>query len=189
MFRTADEAGEVAQRFAHQLDTDGDSAAQVIVSARPSQLGRALERLMRDTMHDQPGSFGIGPSTDGDFLPLNPVAAMAQGAAHPVPLIIGNNADEGRLFARFLDHLPTNQSRIERLLADVEPVAGEQIRTAYPGYPAREACMTLGGDFAFASMAWQIAEAHSAHAPTYLYRYDYSPRTLNWAGIGATHAT
>src|SRR6478752_6485875 len=43
MFRTADEAGEVAQRFTHQLDTDGDSAAQVIVSARPSQLGRALE--------------------------------------------------------------------------------------------------------------------------------------------------
>ena len=142
MFRTADEAGEVAQRFAHQLDTDGDSAAQVIVSARPSQLGRALERLMRDTMHDQPGSFGIGPSTDGDFLPLNPVTAMAQGAAHPVPLIIGNNADEGRLFARFLDHLPTNQSCIERLLADAEPVAREQIRTAYPGYPARAACMT-----------------------------------------------
>ncbi len=189
LLRSADEAGEVAERFARQLGADAVSAAQVIVSARPSQLGRALERLMGDIMHHQPGSFGIGPSVDGDFLPLNPVVAMAQGAAHPVPLIIGNNADEGRLFARFLDHLPTNQSRIERLLADVEPVAGEQIRTAYPGYPERGACLTLGGDFAFASMAWQIAEAHSTHAPTYLYRYDYAPRTLSWAGIGATHAT
>ena len=71
----------------------------------------------------------------------------------------------------------------------MEPVAGEQIRTAYPGYPEREACLTLGGDFAFASTAWQIAEAHGPHAPTYLYRYDYAPRPLSWAGIGATHAT
>ncbi|EUA89896.1 carboxylesterase family protein [Mycobacterium ulcerans str. Harvey] len=27
------------------------------------------------------------------------------------------------------------------------------------------------------------------HAPTYLYRYDYAPRTLRWSGFGATHAT
>ena len=50
----------LAERFARQLGADAVSAAQVIVSARPSQLGRALERLMGDTMHHQPGSFGIG---------------------------------------------------------------------------------------------------------------------------------
>ena len=27
------------------------------------------------------------------------------------------------------------------------------------------------------------------HAPTYVYRYDYAPRTLRWSGLGATHAT
>jgi len=140
-------------------------------------------------MTNSPGSFGIGPAVDGSYLPANPVAAMAQGGAHPVPLIIGNNADEGRLFARFLDHLPTNERRIEKLLANMEATAGQQIRAAYPGYPDPAACLALGGDFAFASMAWQIAEAHSRHAPTYLYRYDYSPRTLSWAGIGASHAT
>jgi para-nitrobenzyl esterase len=51
------------------------------------------------------------------------------------------------------------------------------------------ACIQFGGDFAFGSAAWQIAEAHSLHAPTYLYRYDYAPRTLRWSGLGATHAT
>ena len=60
---------------------------------------------------------------------------------------------------------------------------------AYPGYPQPEACLQLGGDFAFGSTAWQIAEADSEHAPTYLYRYDYAPRTLSWSGLGATHAT
>jgi para-nitrobenzyl esterase len=46
----------------------------------------------------------------------------------------------------------------------------------------------LGGDFAFGTATWQVAEAHSRHAPTYVYRYDYAPRTLQWSGLGATHA-
>ncbi|MEO8815810.1 MAG: carboxylesterase family protein, partial [Mycobacterium sp.] len=30
---------------------------------------------------------------------------------------------------------------------------------------------------------------HGTHAPTYVYRYDFAPRMLRWAGLGATHAT
>jgi para-nitrobenzyl esterase len=93
------------------------------------------------------------------------------------------------LFTRFLRMLPTNESMIEDLLADAEPDARERITSAYPGYPSSSACIQLGGDFAFSSAAWQIAEAHSSHAPTYLYRYDYAPRMLRWSGLGATHAT
>lgn len=106
-----------------------------------------------------------------------------------MPLIVGTNAEEGRLFTRFLAMLPTNESMVEELLADAEPAVRERITAAYPDYPDRSACIQLGGDFAFGSAAWQIAEAHCAHAPTYLYRYDYAPRTLRWSGFGATHAT
>ena len=67
--------------------------------------------------------------------------------------------------------------------------ARERITAAYPGYPRPAACVQLGGDFAFGTAAWQIAEAHGQHAPTYVYRYDYAPRTLHWSGLGATHAT
>ncbi|MBO0866322.1 MAG: carboxylesterase family protein, partial [Mycobacterium sp.] len=41
----------------------------------------------------------------------------------------------------------------------------------------------------FGAAAWEIADAHGSHAPTYLYRYDYAPRVLRWSGLGATHAT
>ena len=140
MIRTADDAAETAGRLAAQLDDDIRRAAGVLRSARPSQIARATERVMRDIMTNSPGSFGIGPAVDGSYLPANPVAAMAQGGAHPVPLIIGNNADEGRLFARFLDHLPTNERRIEKLLANMEATAGQQIRAAYPGYQDPAAC-------------------------------------------------
>jgi para-nitrobenzyl esterase len=114
---------------------------------------------------------------------------MRTGAAHPVPLIIGNNAHEGRLFTRWLKLLPTNEAMIEGLLGGLEPEQRERITSAYPGYPDEGACIRLGGDFAFGTAAWQIAEAHSTHAPTYRYRYDYAPRTLQIAGLGATHAT
>jgi len=114
---------------------------------------------------------------------------MRSGAAHRVPLIIGTNAEEARLFGRFLKLLPMTEPMIERLLAGAEPGERERITAAYPGYPDPVACIQFGGDFAFGSAAWQIAEAHSLHAPTYLYRYDYAPRTLRWSGLGATHAT
>jgi para-nitrobenzyl esterase len=51
------------------------------------------------------------------------------------------------------------------------------------------ACLAFGGDFTFGARAWKLAEAHSRHAPTYHYRYDYAPRSLQWTGFGATHAS
>ena len=114
---------------------------------------------------------------------------MRSGKAHRLPLIVGTNAEEGRLFTRFIKMLPTNEAMVEALLAGVEPAQRERITAAYPAYPDPAACIQLGGDFAFGSAAWQIAEAHSRHAPTYLYRYDYAPRTLSWSGLGATHGT
>ena len=56
---------------------------------------------------------------------------------------------------------------IEGLLGGLEPEQRERITAAYPGYPSEAACIRLGGDFAFGTAAWQIAEAHSIHAPTY----------------------
>jgi para-nitrobenzyl esterase len=75
------------------------------------------------------------------------------------------------------------------VLATAAPEARERITAAYPGYPNPNACIQLGGDFAFGTAAWQIAEAHGQHAPTFVYRYDYAPRALHWSGLGATHGT
>ena len=106
-----------------------------------------------------------------------------------MPLIVGTNADEARLFTRFLRLLPTTEKSIERVLAHTDPAVRERITAAYPGYPDPAACIRLGGDFIFGSAVWRIAAAHSRHAPTYVYRYDYAPRTLHLSGFGATHAT
>ncbi|ORW33288.1 carboxylesterase [Mycobacterium paraense] len=189
MVRSRETAAEFATRFARLLGARPQDAATALRRASAAQFVETQHRLIDQGMENRLGAFPIGPVFGDDVLPVDPVEAMRTGRAHRVPLIVGTNAEEGRLFTRFLRMLPTNESMIEELLADTEPAARERITAAYPDYPAPSACIQLGGDFAFSSAAWQIAEAHGVHAPTYLYRYDYAPRTLRWSGLGATHAT
>jgi para-nitrobenzyl esterase len=189
MVGTKEVRAQYAEQFADLLDVDKADVARTLMSAKPADLVNALDELIKNAQTGMLGAFAVGPTSGTDYLPMDPVEAMRTGAAHPVPLIVGSNAHEGRLFTRWLKLLPTNESMIEVLLGGLEPEQRERITSAYPGYPAESACIRLGGDFAFGTATWQIAEAHSTHAPTYRYRYDYAPRTLHWSGLGATHAT
>jgi len=189
MTRGADIAEQYAQRFVGQLGAGPQDAGEVLMNARPADLVAALERLIVQGQKEMLGAFAIGPTFGTEYLPRDPIEAMASGAAHRVPLIVGTNADEGRLFTRFLKLLPTTEPAIERLFSQAEPGTRERILAAYPGYPKAAACVRLGGDFVFGSAKWQIAEAHSRHAPTHVYRYDYAPTALHLSGLGATHAT
>jgi para-nitrobenzyl esterase len=189
MTGTKEVRAQYAEQFASLLGADDRDAARALMAAKPADLVGTLDKLIKVAQTGMLGAFAVGPTSGTDYLPRDPVEAMRTGAAHPVPLIVGSNAHEGRLFTRWLKLLPTNESMIEGLLGGIEPEHRERITSAYPGYPDEAACIRLGGDFAFGTAAWQIAEAHSRHAPTYRYRYDYAPRTLQIAGLGATHAT
>lgn len=189
MTRSTEVAAQFATRFVHLLGARNRDGADVVMRASVRELIDTQHRLIEQGLQKRLGAFPLGPVFGDEILPIDPVEAMRSGQAHRVPLIVGTNADEGRLFTRFLGMLPTNESMVEELLAELEPAARQRITSAYPKYPKPEACIQLGGDFAFSSAAWQIAEAHGMHAPTYLYRYDFAPRALRWSGFGATHAT
>ena len=184
-----DVAAAFATDFAGVLGVAPADGAAALMAAKPAELVDALNTLMRRGMKEMRGAFVVGPTYDTEFLPHDPLQAMRDGTAHRVPLIVGTNADEGRLFTRFLQLLPTTEPAINLLLADSDVESRDRITKAYPGYPSPSACIRLGGDFAFGTAAWQIASAHGRHAPTYVYRYDYAPRTFHWSGLGATHAT
>lgn len=187
--RSQELAAEFAAKFASILCADEREPARLLLAARPTQLVNAFDRLLTTSASDLAGGYPVGCTFGTDYLPSEPIQAMRDGKAYRVPLIVGTNADEGRLFTRFLKLLPTNEAKIEALLAGAEPTCRERITAAYPEYPAPDACIRLGADFTFGSTLWQLADSHSRHAPTYLYRYDFAPRTLQWAGLGATHAT
>ena len=190
LIRTPDIAAEFAARYVGLLGVRVGDAADALMAARPDQLVTAQGQLIAQGIGHMLGAFPFGPTFGTDYLPVNPVEAMRSGTANRIPLILGTNADEGMVFARLLKHdLPVAQETVERLLAGAHTTQKARITAAYPGYPDPAACIRLGGDLAFGSVVWQIAEAHSRVAPTYLYQYDYAPGALRWSGLGATHAT
>ncbi|HEU4361109.1 MAG TPA: carboxylesterase/lipase family protein [Mycobacterium sp.] len=189
MVRSPAQSAEFASRFAGLLGARRSDAAYTLLRVSPAELLAAQNRFVADGARDMVGAFPLGPVFGDDVLPLDPLEAMRLGVAHPVPLIVGSNAEEGRLFTRFLRLLPTTEPMIDAVLSKTDAAVRDRITAAYPGYPNRTACVQLGGDFAFNSAVWDIADAHGAHAPTYVYRYDFAPRALRWSGLGATHAT
>ncbi|WP_430331297.1 carboxylesterase/lipase family protein [Rhodococcus sp. ACT016] len=178
-----------AREFTTLLGCDDLSdATRTLDSATPVELGKAGSRLGAKVLSETPGLHPFGPVVDGEFVPEDPLAAFRAGRAHPVPLIIGTNAREGTLFPRMMDALPTDAGRIDAMFALTDPEARARVVDAYVGYPDPVAAIDLGGDVTFWKPSIEIAEAHSAHAPTYSYRFDYAPRLMHWAGLGATHA-
>lgn len=182
-------AATMAERFAALMGARRADAATVVSEAATQDLVATLDRLIELISDELLGAFPVGPTYGDDLLPVDPLEAIRTGQAHDVPLIVGTNADEGKLFTRVLKLLPTTESAVEEVLGGAGSATRDRIIQAYPDYPARQACVRIGGDFVFNAAAWQVAEARAEVAPTYVYRYDYAPRPLHWSGLGATHAT
>ncbi|WP_280501239.1 carboxylesterase/lipase family protein [Nocardia farcinica] len=184
-----EDAAEFARLLVGKLGVDPADAARALQELPANEIRKAADRTTAMAGRPRPGFFPICPVADGEYLPQPPLEAIRAGTAAAVPLIIGTCRDEGQLFAKFADHLPTDKDRLDRLLAAAgEDVAG-RVRAAYPLYPDPRAAVRMGGDYVFWRPSVAIMEGHSRHAPTWAYRYDYAPRALKLAGIGATHAT
>lgn len=177
-----------ARDFVKYLGADEANAAEAVLTAKPRDLLRAQFRLIGSASRVPGLSLRMGPSIDGDVLPMDPAEAMERGRANAVPLIIGHNAEEANLFTKALDIMPITPEALENTLSKGGPEYVQRIVNGYPSYPAREACLQLAGDLALVSAAWRVAEAHGKHAPVYFYRYDYATRIMHRMGLGPTHA-
>ncbi|MGV9675242.1 carboxylesterase/lipase family protein [Nocardia sp. NPDC003482] len=184
----ADEARLFARMCVERLGATPEDAARALTTAAANDIRKAVDKAIGDVLWEQPGSFPAAPVVDGDYLPQAPIDAIAAGKAHAVPLIIGTNRDEGTLFSRFDRTLPTTPDQLRKALGRCGEDVESRIVAAYPGYPASKVAVRMGGDFVFWRPTLAVAEGHSRHAPTYVYRFDYAPRAIRLAGFGATHA-
>ena len=179
---------EQARQFLSRLGlTVAESKALKELPQR--ELRRAAGELQLASVAATP-TLAHGLTYGVDLLPRHPIDAARTGATARVPLIIGTNRHEASLFARDkLPMLPTTPATIDRYLARLAPDARERVPAAYPGYPSRRASKSFGGDVMFVAPTWAFADAYSAHAPTYVYRFDHASSTLRAAGLGATHGS
>ncbi len=183
---------EDSARWAHDyvdvLGATPDTAIRALTSATPKALGQGMIGLYKRLSGVTPGHFPLEPVIDEDLIPKWPIHAFRDGTANRVPLIIGTNRREGNLFARVPDALPTKPPMIDAMFRATDPTIQERVISSYPGYPDKRAAISIGADVTFLHPSIEVAEAHSTHAPTYMYRYDYSPPLLRRIGLGATHA-
>jgi para-nitrobenzyl esterase len=143
-------------------------------------------------------SFGLVPGgfplvRDGVVLPEEPVAAVGRGEGAPVPLLIGCDSEEMRLFSitDSLAPLPIDEL-LGGLLGDDEVLAREA-RALYAELGLDDVALSyvIQNDQAWASPIAALAEAHGA-AGNAAYQYEFTRRSPVHAGVhdtevGAAH--
>ena len=182
---SAERARGWASTFTAALPGGDEDPARALREASVEQILTASQRL-RHAADDTPGVLVTAPTVDGDLLPEAPLDAFAAGRSHPVPLLIGTNDTEGRLFElpRLKLDLLVSDARAAAMFAATQPELHDRVLAAYAGTPRRK---DLGGDFMFWYPSVQVMESH--RAPVFAYRFDLAPRLLRLLGLDATHGT
>jgi para-nitrobenzyl esterase len=146
----------------------------------------------------------FSPVADGELIPARPFAAIAEGSGRGVPLIVGTNLDEMKLY-RFLD--PTLEQLDDAALVQrcglLFPGTGPDARTnaerAVEAYRSArrargedtspvETWLAISTDHIFRAGALKLAELHARHTPD-VFVYQFA-----WKGAepgrpqGAVHA-
>jgi len=147
-----------------------------------------FEETMRRT--GSPMSFlAFRPVADGALVPVDPLAAIAAGASAGVPLVIGTNLDEWRLFA-MMTAAPSDDDGLRERLALViaDPDAAMTLyHDELPGASAAEIESALITDMVFRAPASALADAHAVHGQTFQYLFTWRSPSMGGM-LGAAHA-
>jgi para-nitrobenzyl esterase len=144
----------------------------------------------------------FSPVADGDLIPARPFSAIAAGAARGIPLIVGTNLEEMKLY-RFLDpaidaldeaNLIARCSMLQPGEADgvsrgrrLAELYRAQQKTRGEAPSCAEAWLAISTDHVFRAAALKLAELQSAHAPVYVYELAWKATTAG-KPQGAIHA-
>ncbi len=83
MVRSREVAAEFATRFAHLLGARTQDAANALMHASAAELVETQHRLIDQGLQNRLGAFPIGPVFGDDYLPLDPVEAIAVRCGAP----------------------------------------------------------------------------------------------------------
>jgi para-nitrobenzyl esterase len=138
------------------------------------------------------------PTVDGVFLPVDPLAAVTEGAAAGVDLVVGTNRDELTLFGLGNPALfAMDEQGLERWVANAVPgippldVIGayREARAARgEGVEVNDVWVAAGTDIVFRWPSLQLAAAHAGNAAgTYVYLFDWVSPAFDGL-LGSCHA-
>jgi para-nitrobenzyl esterase len=158
----ADVAAEISAELGRSPRAEdlADVAPDDLVDAARSVTMRLPERVGRwGAVAYTPTPFS--PVVDGEVLPASPWAALADGAARDVDLLVGHTRDEFSLLAARLRDI--DDAGVDALLNGLTPTPGAQrYRAAYPSASPNELRDTAMSDWLWRMPALHLAEAADA---------------------------
>jgi para-nitrobenzyl esterase len=168
-------------------------AAAQIGSRLGAQLGAAtlasLRSLSALQIMSDPTAPAYDPSVDGYVLPADPYSRFAAGLQNDVPLLEGQNANEGEIFAAF-SGIPSD-TKDNFIAAATSSFGASNINTFLQYYPAatdaqaKQSQILLSGDLIISSQTWAMAnlQKRTGKAPVYSYYFrqtsPYNPLPLH----------
>ncbi len=188
-------ATRVAGQLLGQLDASPDPAElRAIPGDRVIGAQTALEEA---AAAGGPPALRTNPVIDGDSLLEQPLDLIARGGVAAVPMLIGTNLDEMKLFSMLNPAMGEvdDDNLFARLAMQLRDEAArtraiETYRAAREGRgadtSAAELMSAIASDAMFRAHSTRVAAAQSAHQPdTYMYLFNFQARE---AGFGACHA-
>ena len=180
---TREQATRITQTVLKKLDLH---ASQVLTLTEvPAE---TLLTVQEEIDREWRGMEAFAPVIDGVTLSKHPLELIAEGASLPVPLLIGSNRDEWRLFTVLLG------GNMEDVKADLSQIFGAATRHIHEIYTQERAdkapdlaWIDMQGDRVFRIPAIRQAEAQVRQgAPVWMYRFDWASPALG-EQLGACH--
>src|SRR6266700_3079705 len=161
---TAESAGDA---FAAKVGCTSDTAA-------------CLRRLPVSTILADQNPVGYTPDLDGSVLTQSIKTALASGQFNRMPVIIGTNHDEYRLFVAIIQFLgrPVTAANYQSMIAstlNVAPAVASKIAAQYPlsRYPSPPVALgAVGTDAIFACYALTAEQSLARYVPTFAYEFN-----------------
>jgi para-nitrobenzyl esterase len=192
---TRETATEVARHFLEELGMAPSEATGALRALPPDKLLDTHQQTVLK-LGTTLGLLAFQPLVDGDSLPEPPLAAVRDGHADGVDLLIGTASDEWKLFG-FLDPdlaKLDEPSLVKRLSAqlDGDAEAAQRVLTAYrgarPGASPKDLFFALETDRVFRIPAVRVAEAQQRHeGRVFMYEFTWASPAMGGA-LGACHA-
>lgn len=174
-------------RYLQMLGVDSTNYAK-LKTIPADTLAAAMKALMDMICLEPTPAKTLAPTIDGEFIPHNLMTSIGSGSSANVPLLIGTNRDEATLFAlRKLNVAPRTAKGLRPYVSRFPEATQKKLLKAYRNYPRKSGVLDIITDGVFAMPSIEFAELQSAHAPTYMYRFDWSSGPLKIAGLRACH--
>ena len=198
---TPDEGARVAGYLAAEL---GVPAEREAIKAVPlDKLVQAASDLVVEVQTSpDPARWGqlalsllpFAPTVDGTVLPAPPLTSIAAGQGRGVPLLIGSDRDEARLFLVAANTIGLIDEATLEAVAAGYGLPGDGLavyRNARPGANPGDLLAAVISDWFFRVPGIRVAEARAAGAGsaagrTWMYRFDYPEPSGNYE-LGACH--